>query len=79
MKQFFTINILAMEAIFAIRLGCKIYKFLVGPDDPKKSDPSCELDERHIQQYLAPYYILVIGRFLIYHLIAKYGHLINND
>lgn len=74
-KFFAIIDILLIEGIFMYRLGVSFYHFImVGPDG---NDQACEISERHIKAFLAPYYLLVIARFLIYFLLTKYADLIH--
>lgn len=73
LKKFVTVDILLMEGIFMYRLGISFYHFMIGPST---NEQACDITERHIKAFLAPYYILIIARFLIYFLLAKYADLI---
>ena len=77
--QFMSIDIVLMESIFMYRLGFSFYHFLFSPN-PGSGEAAttlaCDISERHIKAFLAPYYILIMVRFFVYFLVIKYADLL---
>lgn len=69
LKFFLTIDIVLMEGIFMYRWGISFYHFMVGPVG---NQDACQISDKHIKAFLAPYYLLIIMRFVIYFILAKY-------
>ena len=77
LKLFMTIDVVLMEGIFMYRLGISFYHFMLGPSSVNQA--TCEVNDRHIKAFLAPYYVLIMMRFVIYFLLAKYTDQIYNN